>query len=80
MKEIRHKGKSVKFAHKVHAYMHVHTSKVGLKFTCLVKVNNGLVVKNSKTLKMFIKVNRSKMVNQSYLNMGQAGGFHVVNE
>ena len=36
---------SVKFATKVHAYMHVHTSKVNLKFTCMCfKVNIGLVV------------------------------------
>ena len=29
---------------------------------------------------MFTKVYRLKMVNQSYLNTGRAGGFHVVNE
>ena len=29
---------------------------------------------------MFMKVNRSKMVNQSYLNTGRAGSFHGVNE
>ena len=29
---------------------------------------------------MLTEVNRSKMVNQSYLRMGQAGGFHGVNE
>ena len=29
---------------------------------------------------MFIKVNQSQMVNQLYLNTGQAGGFHRVNE
>ena len=29
---------------------------------------------------MFTRVNRLKMVNQSYLNTGRAGGFHGVNE
>ena len=29
---------------------------------------------------MFTKVYQSKMVNQSYLNTGRAGGFHGVNE
>ena len=29
---------------------------------------------------MLTKVNRSKMVNQSYLRMGQADDFHRVNE
>ena len=36
---------SVRFTPKVHAYMHIHTSKVDLKFTCVCfKVNIGLVV------------------------------------
>ena len=63
--------------------MHVHTSKVDLKFTCVCfKVNIGLVVlKKQDTQNVYLdKVSRSKMVNQSYLNMGQAGGFHGVNE
>ena len=62
---------------KVHIYMYVHTSKVDLKFTCVCfKVNLGLgVFKNSKTLEMLTKVTRLNMVNQSYLRMGQAGGF-----
>ena len=57
--------------------MHLHTSKVYQKFTCVYfKVNIGLVVwKSQDTQKMFTKVNRLKMVNQSYLNTG-----HGVNE